>query len=156
MQNLAIFNNLNPANKSTAWLEIGILMLGSFLLGYFLRWMSCRSCQGVNMDMDDTDEEVTTAKPVYRSSNVNVAPDDLKIVEGIGPKIEGLLNDAGIKTFAALADASKSSIKKVLDEAGPRYQMHDPSTWMEQASLARDGKMKQLEALKDRLSAGKE
>ena len=34
---------------------------------------------------------------------VPVVPDDLKIVEGIGPKIEGVLNKEGILTFAQLA-----------------------------------------------------
>lgn len=31
-----MFDNLNPLDRSTAWLEIFLLMLGAFLIGYFL------------------------------------------------------------------------------------------------------------------------
>ncbi len=34
-----MFENLNPLDKSTAWLEIFLLMFGAFLIGYFFaRW----------------------------------------------------------------------------------------------------------------------
>src|SRR6218665_4221591 len=51
--------------------------------------------------------------------------DDLKIVEGIGPKIEELFNKAGIYTFAQLADTSVVRMKEILDKAGSRFQIHD-------------------------------
>jgi predicted flap endonuclease-1-like 5' DNA nuclease len=85
----------------------------------------------------------------------DIKPDDLKIVEGIGPKIEQLLNADGIFTFDQLAKSTYSQIKDVLNDAGPRYQMHDPSTWAEQAALARDGKMDALKVLQDNLKGGK-
>jgi predicted flap endonuclease-1-like 5' DNA nuclease/septal ring factor EnvC (AmiA/AmiB activator) len=87
---------------------------------------------------------------------VDVTPDDLKIVEGIGPKIEQLLNADGIYTFDQLAKSTYSQIKDVLDNAGPRYQMHDPSTWAAQAALARDGKTEELKKLQDELKGGRE
>jgi len=37
--------------------------------------------------------------------------DDLKRIEGIGPKISGLLNDAGISTFAQLGKATPKKLK---------------------------------------------
>ena len=46
---------------------------------------------------------------------VPVVPDDLKIVEGIGPKIEGLLNNEGIFTFAQLAATAPERIKEILE-----------------------------------------
>jgi predicted flap endonuclease-1-like 5' DNA nuclease len=84
-----------------------------------------------------------------------VTKDDLTIVEGIGPKIAELLNNAGIVTFADLAKAKPAAIKKVLDAAGKRYQMHDPATWPKQATLARDGKSAELAALQAELKGGK-
>lgn len=81
--------------------------------------------------------------------------DDLTIVEGIGPKIAGLLIDAGISTFAQLAAAKPEAIKTILEAAGKRYQMHDPSTWPQQAALARDGKTAELKKLQDQLNAGR-
>ena len=84
-----------------------------------------------------------------------VVPDDLKIVEGIGPKIEGLLNNEGILTFAQLAVTTTERIKEILDAAGPRFQMHDPTTWPQQSALARDGKWDELKAWQDELNKGR-
>ncbi|MEM8931432.1 MAG: hypothetical protein AAGE94_09670, partial [Acidobacteriota bacterium] len=82
-------------------------------------------------------------------------PDDLKKVEGIGPKIEGLLQQDGIWTWAALADAPIERLQRILDEAGPRYRIHDPATWPQQATLAARGDWEALEELQDRLLGGR-
>lgn len=81
--------------------------------------------------------------------------DKLTLVEGIGPKIEGLLNDAGINTWAALAATSVDKIKEVLSAAGSRYAAHDPGTWPAQADLAAKGEMDKLKAWQDELDGGK-
>jgi predicted flap endonuclease-1-like 5' DNA nuclease len=85
----------------------------------------------------------------------NAKKDDLKIVEGIGPKIEELFNNAGIYTFAQLASSSVEKMKSILDSAGPRFQIHDPSTWANQSALARDGKWDELKKWQDELHKGK-
>ncbi len=82
-------------------------------------------------------------------------PDDLKIVEGIGPKIEELLQAAGIKTYQELSSASPDRIKEVLAEAGNRFKMHDPTTWPEQAKLAAAGDWDKLKQWQDELDGGK-
>lgn len=46
--------------------------------------------------------------------------DDLKIIEGVGPKIETLLKEGGINTWAELAEAPVDRLKEILDAAGPR------------------------------------
>jgi predicted flap endonuclease-1-like 5' DNA nuclease len=81
--------------------------------------------------------------------------DDLKIVEGIGPKIEELLHEAGIKTWQALSETSADRLKEILDAAGPSFQIHDPGTWPQQAGLAAAGKWDELKKLQDDLSGGK-
>lgn len=81
--------------------------------------------------------------------------EDLKKIEGIGPKIATLLNEAGIKTFKDLATAKKAQVEEVLAAAGSRYKMHDPSTWMEQAKLADAGSWEKLEKLQKELKGGK-
>jgi len=81
--------------------------------------------------------------------------DKLTTVEGIGPKIETLLNEEGISTFADLADANVETLAAVLEKAGPRFKMHKPDTWPQQAALARDGKMDELKTLQDELNGGK-
>jgi predicted flap endonuclease-1-like 5' DNA nuclease len=81
--------------------------------------------------------------------------DDLKIVEGIGPKIEALFHAAGIRTWRALSTTAPSRLKQILDAGGSQFQMHDPGTWPRQAGLAADGKFAELKKLTDELVAGR-
>ncbi|MEL6864915.1 MAG: DUF4332 domain-containing protein [Bacteroidota bacterium] len=81
--------------------------------------------------------------------------DDLKKIEGIGPKIASLLNAAGIVTFADLSKATQKTLKAVLTEAGNRFKMHDPTTWPKQAKLAAQGKWDELKKLQDELNGGR-
>ena len=80
--------------------------------------------------------------------------DDLKKIEGIGPKIASLLNAANIVTFKDLASAKVATLKEILLNAGPRFKMHNPSTWAEQAQLAAKGAWAELQKLQDELKGG--
>ena len=86
---------------------------------------------------------------------VAVAADDLKKIEGIGPKIEELFHNAGIMTFAQLSEASVETMEAILAEAGPRFSTHNPGTWAQQAALAAAGKWDELKAWQDELDGGK-
>ncbi len=88
-------------------------------------------------------------------SGQTIKADDLKAIEGIGPKIEGLLQDAGINTWAALAQADMEKLKEILAEAGSRYRMHDPTTWAKQAELAAAGNWEALQQYQDELKGGR-
>lgn len=85
-----------------------------------------------------------------------IALDDLKIVEGIGPKIEELYHNAGIKTWKALSETSTEKSQSILIAAGERYSVHNPSTWARQAELAYHGKWQELKEWQDALDGGKE
>lgn len=82
--------------------------------------------------------------------------DDLKKIEGIGPKIAELFNNDGIFLFSELATTSVERMREILDAAGPRYRIHDPSTWAQQADMAANGQWAELKELQDRLNGGKE
>ncbi|MEZ6126054.1 MAG: hypothetical protein R3C49_23245 [Planctomycetaceae bacterium] len=82
--------------------------------------------------------------------------DDLKIVEGIGPKIEELFRGAGISTWRQLADADPEDLKEILDKAGSRFRVHNPATWPAQAAMAADGRWPELEEYQDHLQGGRE
>ncbi len=82
--------------------------------------------------------------------------DDLKIVEGIGPKIEELLHNAGIFTFKQLSSTSTQLLREILSQGGARFVMHDPGTWPAQADLASNGEWDKLREYKDYLMGGKE
>lgn len=81
--------------------------------------------------------------------------DDLKIVEGIGPKIEELYHTAGIKTWKKLSETPVEKSRKILDSAGNRYAIHNPETWAKQAELAYKGKWKELKEYQNSLNAGR-
>lgn len=110
--------------------------------------------------------EVETAVPAVVEEAAADAPapkakkgpklDDLKIIEGVGPKIETLLKEGGINTWAELAAAEVDRLKEILDAAGPRYQIHDPSTWPAQAKFAAEGKFDELKEYQDMLIGGRD
>lgn len=79
--------------------------------------------------------------------------DDLKIVEGIGPKIEGILNSNGIYTWRELALTPNENIRRMLDQAGNQYHAHDPQTWGKQAAMADQGLWNELKELQDTLDS---
>ena len=84
-----------------------------------------------------------------------IKENDLKIVEGIGPKIAGMFNDAGIKTWKSLSEATVAECQKVLDGGGDRYKIHDPASWPMQSKMAYEGKWKELIKWQDEHDHGK-
>lgn len=84
-----------------------------------------------------------------------VKENDLKIVEGIGPKIEQLFHSFDIKTWKALSETSVAKCQEVLDSGGDRYRIHDPSSWPMQAKMAYEGMWKELVKWQDDHKAGK-
>ncbi|HMO39575.1 MAG TPA: helix-hairpin-helix domain-containing protein [Saprospiraceae bacterium] len=83
-------------------------------------------------------------------------PEDLKIIEGIGPKIEQLLKDAGINTWTDLSMTSVQRLREVLDAGGESFRLANPGTWPRQAELAAAGKWGELSAYQDFLDGGVE
>ena len=78
--------------------------------------------------------------------------DDLKKIEGIGPKIASTLAEAGISTFAELAKTDAAKISEII--AGVRGN-HVTDTWPAQAQMAADGKWDELKKWQDELDGGK-
>jgi predicted flap endonuclease-1-like 5' DNA nuclease len=83
-------------------------------------------------------------------------PNDLKIVEGIGPKIEKLLKKSGINTLQELGATKEEKLREILETAGEAYRIHDPSTWPAQAALAAAGDWDKLKDYQDILLGGRE
>ena len=98
----------------------------------------------------ETVEEVKAPK-----ASKTAKGDDLKLIEGIGPKAAEALVEAGIATFAKLAATSAADVKAILDASTSKVQHLDPTTWAQQAQLAADGKMDELKKLQDELNGGK-
>ncbi|WP_420570748.1 50S ribosomal protein L21 [Kordia sp.] len=91
------------------------------------------------------------AKPAAKKATTTKA-DDLKKIEGIGPKIASTLVEAGISTFAELAKTEPAKISEII--SGVRGN-HVTDTWPAQAQLAADGKWDELKKWQDELDGGK-
>lgn len=85
----------------------------------------------------------------------SMVANDLTKVSGIGPKIMGLLNDDGIRSYGDLAKASVERLEAILAAAGSRYQMAVPITWPQQAAYAAAGQWDELSAYQATLDGGK-
>jgi len=80
-------------------------------------------------------------------------PDDLKRIEGIGPRVAAVLEGAGIYSFGQLADADVAKLQQTLRAAN--LKLVDPSTWAAQARLAAVGDWSALQELQEKLDAGR-
>jgi LPXTG-motif cell wall-anchored protein len=133
-------NLLQTGSNSMWWLWILLIVLIIALVIWW--WWSRR--KSVQVD-------TRPASPVQ--ARAETAPDDLTRIEGIGPKVAKVLNEAGIRTFAALAAANPSEVQQKLKAAG--LQMMNPEGWIEQAALAAKGDWAALERLQGELKGGR-
>jgi predicted flap endonuclease-1-like 5' DNA nuclease len=81
-------------------------------------------------------------------------PDDLEIIEGIGPKIAELFYAAGVNRFWQLAHMTPAQIQPILDAGGANFKLAVPDTWPEQSALAANNHWRALKSLQDVLIAG--
>lgn len=161
---------------SDATLEILIMLLVSFLLGALVMWLydnflfeSIDDNQGKidepNNSFDEVKDRNYEEEDLYKTIEefknkpkvvIKKKDDDLKIIEGVGPKIESILKLAGLNTLEDISNVSPDQIRQILREkGGERYAFHDPSTWPDQARLAHDGREDELKEYQDFLSGGK-
>lgn len=102
----------------------------------------------------DFDSAAKAEDMALKALGFNTNPNDLKIVEGIGPKIEELLNAAGIHTLDELSNTTVARLYEILDAAGDNFRLAKPATWPRQAGLAADGRWDELKAYQDFLDKG--
>ncbi|NJB71284.1 putative flap endonuclease-1-like 5' DNA nuclease [Saonia flava] len=96
--------------------------------------------------------DADAAKAVFGKK---IKQDDLKLVEGIGPKIEGLFHNFNIKTWKALSETKVAKCQEVLNSGGDRYKIHDPASWPLQAKMCYKGEWKKLAKWQDEHKGGR-
>ena len=133
--------HLQNGQVSTAW--IWYMLLAVLVLLLIFWWLNRRPKQEAR-----SEEPSETVQP-----RRELPADDLKRIEGIGPKVEKVLKDAGITTFEVLARANVEDVQRTLNAAG--LQMMSPEGWIEQASLAAKGDWEGLERLQNELKGGR-
>ena len=131
---------LQTSQVSNAWIWYVLLAIVVLLLIFW--WVNRRN--------DAPQDEPPHAAVQTPREQV---PDDLQKLEGIGPKVSKVLNNAGITTFAGLAAANPGDVQKALNDAG--LQMMNPEGWIEQASLASKGDWAGVERLQNELKGGR-
>merc|ERR1711916_683 len=94
------------------------------------------------------------AKKAAPAKKAAAKKDDLKKIEGVGPKAMEAMVNAGFDTFAKVAKTSPEKLSEILNEASSRMAHLVTDTWPEQAQLAADGKWDELKALQDKLDGG--
>jgi predicted flap endonuclease-1-like 5' DNA nuclease len=87
--------------------------------------------------------------PTEKAKTARPETVDFRRIEGIGPKVNQLLHEAGIRTYQQLAGSSEEDLKRILREAN--LYMINPETWPEQAQLAAKGDWEGLEAVQEKL-----
>lgn len=142
----------------TRWIRIGLVVLLVPILGCLVAlifwWLINRQGtqiieypqRAILLPDEETGGELPTSVGQKRQL------DDLKKIEGIGPKIESVLQEAGIRTYAQLAVTGVGRLKSILNDAGVRAT---PNTWPEQAKLAAIGDWDRLGALQSQLKGGR-
>jgi len=137
-----------------------LFLIVAWLLGYLVRHLQLSSrITELETDLRATrsshSDVQTESLPSDKVSRVPVQADDLKQLEGIGPKIEELLNAAGIHTWKQLSLTTPEALASILQQAGDRFRIHDPSSWPEQAKLLAEGRLDEFEKLTDSLTGGR-
>jgi predicted flap endonuclease-1-like 5' DNA nuclease len=133
------------------WLWIIVFAVLAAFAGFMLWWWL----------HDSGEEEVAVPSRHAQAAPATPAPptaepDDLRRIEGIGPRIAGVLQDAGISTFHQLSSTEVEQIREILQAEDPRLlRLADPTTWPQQAALAAEGNWPALEALQDDLKGGR-
>ncbi|MDG1874772.1 MAG: DNA-directed RNA polymerase subunit beta' [Mariniblastus sp.] len=80
--------------------------------------------------------------------------DDLTLIEGIGPKVQEVLNAAGITSLGQLSAVTPDQIKEILAASGGLLANMNPATWPDQAQLAAAGEWDKLKEWQDQLDGG--
>lgn len=81
----------------------------------------------------------------FGTNNISgISHDNLQIIEGIGPKMQSVLNENGIQTWQDLSGKTIPDLQGILNKYGNKYKIIQPATWVEQAKLAAEGKVNEL------------
>ena len=108
--------------------QIIICLLIAFLFGLLIGWLlKSISCKGKLRELEDkfakkgnvkTELEVPVVKITGPGEYEVVVDDDLKEISGVGPKLEKMLNENGVRSFQQIAELSSSDIQELSTKLG--------------------------------------
>jgi len=136
-----------------------LLVLIGFLAGVLTLILRCR--RTLTMSAPFREAQDTPAKTPLRAiilpdtmpTGVLPSPEDLTIIEGIGPKVQAVLRAEGIHSLKQLSRTTPIKLKALLVASGNRIS--NPESWPEQAALVAAAKWEELKVLQAKLRAGR-
>lgn len=160
------------------FLQIFLCLLAAFLIGLLIGWWMWKrsgssrvseleadlaACRRSLSECQDAKASgagagAGSAAPVAAAMPLAAAiptePDDLKKIWGIGPKMEDLLNGAGINTFAQLSQTSVEKLREIVAAYGSKKltDIANEEVWPDQAALAARGAWDELKEYQEKLS----
>ena len=139
------FSDLEKATQS----ELELTLSGNdhqFGSSDFSRWSSLSALAGKGdwagfekLQSSFVSPKVSEVRSEQSVTEPTAAAEDLTKVRGIGPATAELLQDAGITTFKALAEAGTARLQEILDAGGTKFDAIDPSSWCRQAQFQLSG-----------------
>ncbi|MEB8328431.1 hypothetical protein OO009_03620 [Flavobacteriaceae bacterium KMM 6897] len=148
----SISNELKLQQDSNAKLKLDLEACNQKLASQKTKSITSESKKNSVPEVAQNSFNVDLAK---KSFGKKIKLNDLKVIEGIGPKIEKLFHNFEIKTWEDLSMASVKKCQEVLDSGGDRYRIHTPGSWPMQAKMAHEGKWKALARWQEEHKAGK-
>jgi predicted flap endonuclease-1-like 5' DNA nuclease len=114
---------------------LGLLVgwLIEWLIDYFYWRRRYAEKEVISARQTTSESRVAPVSTVESQPTVKAAPDDLKIIKGIGPVIERKLNDAGIHTFEQLGNLTAADLRRILGNAIER--LSDEEALLQQARV---------------------
>ncbi|NPA92022.1 MAG: hypothetical protein GXO55_11365 [Chloroflexi bacterium] len=97
---------------ANVWLAFVLGLLVGWLIEWIIDWVYWRrKCRQLR-------EELEQSLPSRSGDLWSTVPleDDLQLIKGIGPVISKKLNDAGITTFAQLAELTVAQLEEIIGE----------------------------------------
>lgn len=125
-------------------------------LGGFLYWLIYSRRRMLNIEpyiQLETTEPAPKNSPAAKTTPGKTVVDDLTILAGIGPKIQAILQAAGITSFQQVAAATPEHLQGILRAAGLR--LNDPASWPKQAAFAAKNDMDGLAACQAELQGSR-
>jgi len=129
------------------WIIIFILVL------ILVWWLISRAVDLSKQESHELTINIMEEESEKSEEETDQVMDDLTRIEGIGPKINQVLQGAGIFSYKQLSESDPVTLQSLLDES--RLSFTDPDSWPEQAKLAAGGNWDELKELQQKLRGGR-
>ncbi|MEM0999092.1 MAG: hypothetical protein AAGN35_18685 [Bacteroidota bacterium] len=113
-----MFENLNPLDRSTAFLEIGIMLLGAALIGFLTAWLiqAARRKREAESWPEDQTPALRKANDALQSSRARIAEYE-EYIRGVEEQVDTLQKTIDEKNEQRASKADLERLQRKLDEA---------------------------------------